>query len=179
MPTIISLLRAVNVGGTGKVPKATLEAIYRILGFEDVRTYIQSGNVVFRTSARGVTPLAGRIETAIEGATGFRPQVILRTADEWRQVIANNPFAGREDIDPAKLLVMFLAAEPAARDWREKLESKRQGEEMHLVGRELYVYFPAGAGQSKLSGAIERAVKTAATGRNWNTVLKLMELASG
>src|SRR5258708_1641774 len=114
MPAVISMLRGVNVGGHRKVGMEALRTLYESLGFEDPQTYIQSGNVVFRTKARDLVAVAARIEDAIGESYGFRPDVILRTAAELRDAITRNPFAARPGIDPAKLLVMFLSRHPDA-----------------------------------------------------------------
>jgi uncharacterized protein (DUF1697 family) len=104
--------------------------------------------------------------------------VILRTVGELRDVIARNPFAKRRGIEPGKLLVNFLAADPG-REARDKALAIKIGpEEMHLIGREAYIYFPNGQGRSKFPwAAIERALGTSSTGRNWNSVTKMLEMA--
>src|SRR5258707_10026031 len=112
MPVIVSMLRGVNVGGNHKVKMEALRALYESLGFTGVQTYIQSGNVVFRTRATGLAALGKKIEDGIEGAFGFRPAVILRTAEELRAAIAGCPFAAREGMEPGKLLVTFLSGVP-------------------------------------------------------------------
>jgi uncharacterized protein (DUF1697 family) len=180
MPVVISLLRAVNVGGHNKIKMDDLRRLCASLHLKDVQTYVQSGNVVFRTEARDLAELSTRIENRIQKDFGFRPSVMLRTSEDLRSVIARNPFAGRPDMEPGKLLVMFLANDPAA-GAREKITAiKADPEELRLDGLELYIYFPNGMGRSKLSmGPVERILKTAWTGRNWNTVTKLLEIAEG
>jgi uncharacterized protein (DUF1697 family) len=120
MPGAISLLRGVNVGGRHKIKMEELRELYESLGFGHSQTYVQSGNVVFRTEARDFTRLSKRIADAIEQRFAFRPGVILRTAADLRAVIAANPFASRRDLDPSRLLVQFLADEPPA-DAREQI----------------------------------------------------------
>ena len=93
-----------------------------------------------------------------------------------RDVIARNPFAKREGIEPNKLAVMFLAREPGRR-FRVRAQNQTRVEELHLLGRELYIYFPDGMGRSKLPAVLARALKNAGTARNWNTVMKLLEMA--
>lgn len=178
MTVIISMLRGVNLGGRKILKMNALRALYESLKFEDVATFIQSGNVVFRTKERDLNKVAKRIGNGIEKSFAFRPEVVLRTAEEMRGVIARNPFAGRKDVQPSKLLVWFLATAPDA-EARKKLETvKKQQEELHLHERELYIYFPDGQGRSKLSlPAVDRALKILGTGRNWNSVMKLMEMA--
>ncbi|MGI8770616.1 MAG: DUF1697 domain-containing protein, partial [Acidobacteriaceae bacterium] len=111
---VISLLRGVNVGGHHMIKMEALRALYGSLGLLDAQTYVQSGNVVFRTKDPDLVALAGRIESAIEQSFGFRPGVILRTASDLRGVLKRNPFANRSEIHPGKLLVGFLAAAPTA-----------------------------------------------------------------
>lgn len=178
MTVAVSLLRGINVGGHNLVRMETLRAIHEGLGCESVRSYVQSGNVVFRAGKRGHSALAGSIADAIERGHGFRPEVVVRTANELRDAIARNPFAGRNGIEPAKLLVMFLAESPAPGALEKLAAAYRGPEEFHLRGRELYIYFPDGQGRSKLTIAlIEKNLKTTGTGRNWNTVTKLLAMA--
>ncbi len=178
MGVIISMLRAVNVGGHNKIKMDALRTLYESLKLRDAQTYVQSGNVIFRTKEPDLTSLGRRIQNGIERKFGFRPDVILRTASELRDVIARNPFAKRRGIEPSKLLVTFLAEDPGA-EARDKVRSiKADPEELRIEGRELYIYFPNGIGRSKLSlAAIERALKTPGTGRNWNSVTKMLEMA--
>ena len=178
MTVAVGLLRGVNVGGKNKIRMEALRALGESLGFEAPRTFIQSGNVVFRTRARDLRQLAPRLEKAIESGHGFRPAVVLRTLAQMRSVVARNPFGGREDIDPARLLVLFLADQPTAATRRRVLAMKTDPEELRLDGREMFIYFPLGMGRAKLPVArIEKTLGTNGTGRNWNTVLKLVEIA--
>jgi len=178
MTVVISLLRGVNVGGHNKIKMEALRALYESMGLRDAQTCVQSGNVVFRTQRRGLGLLAKRIEDGIEHSFGFRPAVIVRTSSELRDVIARNPFARRGGIDPSKLLVTFLAGDPDAEAREKVLRIKADPEEVRIDGRELYIYFPNGMARPKLSPAVlEKTLKTAGTGRNWNTVTKLLEIA--
>ena len=111
MPVIVSLLRGVNVGGH-QVKMDALRGLYESLGLRRAETFIQSGNVVFATQSRDLVRLAKRIEEAIEKSFGFRCDVILRATGEMRDALARNPFAARPEIDPARLLITFLAADP-------------------------------------------------------------------
>jgi uncharacterized protein (DUF1697 family) len=178
MAVVISLLRAVNVGPHNKVKMDTLRELYTELGLRDVQSYVQSGNVVFRTTAQDLARLRNRLEAAVAKTFGVSTDVILRTPADLRSIIARNPFAKRSGIEPNKLHVNFLSAEPAP-DARERIaQIKVSREELHLDGLELYMYYPDGMGRSKLTPAvIERALKTSGTARNWNTVTKLLEMA--
>ena len=178
MPTIISLVRGVNVVGRNQIKMDALRHLYESLKFTGCQTYINSGNVVFCTRQRDLTALPERIEKAIERKFGFRPSVIHRTASELRDVIARNPFAKRRHIDPSKFLVGFLARDPGAEACA-KLRAINVGpEEVHFTPRELYIYFPNGVGRAELSwSTIDRVMKVAITGRNWNTITKLLAMA--
>src|SRR5205814_744484 len=122
--------------------------------------------------------LAKRIEKGIERTFDIRSAVILRTTPEMQDVVTRNPFAKRTDIEPGKLVVTFLATDPG-HEAREKVRAiKADPEELFIDGRELYIYFPNGQARPKLSfAAVERALKTTGTGRNWNSVTKLLAMA--
>ena len=179
MPILISMLRGVNVTGFNKIPMEALRQLYESLGLRGPQTYIQSGNVVFRTDVKDLTALARRIEDAIEKKFGFRPGVTVRTTAELKEVIRKNPFAKRKEIEPAKLQVhFFLTVSPSAEMQGAILRLKgSHPEELVFGSRELYIYFPDGQGRSKLWPALDRALKKSATGRNLNTVTKLLAIA--
>ncbi|MEO8026184.1 MAG: DUF1697 domain-containing protein [Bryobacteraceae bacterium] len=178
MTAVIALLRAVNVGGTGKLKMEELRALCEAIKLQNPRTYVQSGNIVFGTKEKNLVRLATRIEDAIEERFTFRPPVILRTADELRDIVQRNPFAGRDGIEPGKLIAIFLPSDPGE-DARQMARGiKADPEEVHLSGRELYIYFPVGQGKSKLQmPPFDRALKMKGTGRNWNSVMNLLEMA--
>ncbi|MCC6390366.1 MAG: DUF1697 domain-containing protein [Bryobacterales bacterium] len=155
-----------------------LRDLYESLQLREPRTYVQSGNVVFLTAEPHLGELAERIETGIERRFGFRPAVVLRTAREMSDVVARNPFAEREGVEPAKLLVTFLTGTPAATDRERTLAMNTGPEEMWMEEREIYVYFPNGFSKARLSmAAVEKGLRVAGTGRNWNSVRKLLEMA--
>lgn len=167
MTVYVALLRAVNVGGTGKLPMDDLKALCRRIGFEDVRTYIQSGNVIFRSdreAASAQAMLAGSLAARMKAPVG----VILRTPSELRRTISGNPFP---KAPPNRVIVFFLDARPE----KGALDGLRipGKEEVRLVRREIFVYYPDGQGQSRLR--LPQA-KTG-TGRNFNTVVALSEMA--
>jgi uncharacterized protein (DUF1697 family) len=178
MPVFVSMLRGVNVGGHNKLKMEELRALYESLGFRNPQSFIQSGNVVFATKERNCAVLAQRIGEAIERKFVFRPAVLLRTVSELRTVIARNPFRREKGIDPGKLAVTFLEVEPEAEIREKLLAIKCEPEQLRVQERELYIYFPNGMARPKLSmPMVERILKTACTGRNWNSVQKLFELA--
>ena len=178
MNVIICMLRAVNVGGHNMIKMEALRELCGSLKFRDTQTYVQSGNVVFRTEERDLALLRDRLQSRIERSCGFRPEVMVRTTAEMREAIAKNPFAGRRGIEPNKLLVTFLASDPGAEARKRALQIKADPEEMYILGREVYIYFPDGMARPKLSWPmVERTLKIFGTGRNWNTVNKLLEIA--
>ena len=169
MPAVVCLLRAVNVGGHNKIGMEALRALFESLKLHHVQTYVQSGNVVLQTGEESLDPLARRIEDRIEGEFGFRPAVVLRTAEEMADAIARNPFAGRREIDPSRLVITFLAAEPTAEAREKVLRIETDPEELHIHGREIFTYYPNGVSNAKLIFY----TMMAEVGRfQWLTVLK-------
>ena len=178
MPVVISMLRGVNLAAHNRIKMEALRTLYESLGLQDVQTYVQSGNVIFRTKERNLPALAKCIEDKIQRDAGFRTGTVLRTTSELREAIAKNPFATRRNIDPSKLLVTFLSAAPDAESRGNALAIKTFPEELRIDGREVYIHFPNGMARPKMSWPrIEKALKTWGTGRNWNTVTKLLEIA--
>jgi len=178
MQVIVSLLRGVNVGRHARISMDALRALYESLGFKGARTYVQSGNVVFRTRERDLARLEEQIETAIEGRFGFPCAVILRTADQMRAVAAQNPFAGRSEVIGGRLLVFFLAGDPAPEALQKVLAIPAEPEELRIDGSHLYVHFPNGMSQARLNWpAVDKALGVPMTGRNWNTVTRLLAMA--
>jgi uncharacterized protein (DUF1697 family) len=175
MPVLIGLLRAVNLGGHNTVKMEQLRQLCGTLGFEEVATYVQSGNVVFRTRL-AAAEAAEALEDGIEKEFGFRCEVIARTRDEMQDVVGRNPFP-MDGRDASKLLVLFLASDPGT-EVRERLEAiPTGGEEVKALGREVFIYYPDGMGRSKVSAAIDKVLRVKGTGRNWRTVTKLLAMA--
>jgi len=168
MNTYIVLLRAVNVGGTGKLPMADLRRMCNEAGFAVIGTYIQSGNVVLQSSATA-NAVKSMLERRLRGETGKEIQSFIRSAAEMRAVLRANPFP---QADPRRTYAFFLDEPPS----REALTpSGRQADEQIGAGTcEIYVYYPSGMGQSKL--VIPAASR--GTARNMNTVAKLVELST-
>jgi uncharacterized protein (DUF1697 family) len=176
----VAMLRGVNVGGYQKISMAALRTLCASLGLRDVQTYIQSGNLIFREDGKDPVALARSLEKAIEGEFGFRPAVIVRTASELRKVIAKNPFAGRAGIEPNRLLVVFMDSTPTKQARDQVLGLPCEPEELRINGREVYIYYPNGMARPKIPLIkIEKMLQCASTGRNWNTVSKLLAMAEG
>lgn len=177
---VISLLRGINVGGNHLIRMDAVKAVFQSVGLEEPRTYLQSGNVVYRTAERDLERIGLRLEAAIEQGYGFRPAIIQRTLPDFRRAVASNPFTAPlyPELDPSKLVVTFLSAEPHPAAGP-KLKSAYAGpERMVLLGRELFIYFPEGQGKSKIPATlIDKTLRVPGTGRNWNTVTKLLEMA--
>jgi uncharacterized protein (DUF1697 family) len=153
MPVFIALLRGVNLLRHNRIKMDALRSVCESLKLRDVQTYIQSGNVVFRAKEKDAVKLGVRIEKAIEAEFGFRPRVILRTTAEWRETIARNPFTGRSEVEPSKLLVHFFAGDPGHEACEKARGVPAAPEELHVFERELYIYFPNGMARPKLSMA--------------------------
>lgn len=176
MNTWIALLRGINVGSNRSLPMKSLVALIEELGGEDVCTWIQSGNVVFRhADAHG---LAERLRDAIAREHGFAPDVLILDATRLRAIAAANPFP-EADAAPASVHVFFLAA-PARRPDLDALERHRSGRERYVLGEHaLYLHTPDGFGKSRLAERAEKALGVPATARNWRTVGKLLALIAG
>jgi uncharacterized protein (DUF1697 family) len=174
MPIYVALLRGINVGGHNKVAMSDLRDMFCALGHTGVKSLLQSGNLVFECAQRNATTLEQTLEAETAERLGVSPQYIIRSAKQWNEVIARNPFPKEAINDPSHLLVMFLKSAPSAKNV-EVLAKANQGPEIiHCDGKELYIVYPAGIGTSKLTGTlIESKLGAKGTARNWNTVLKL------
>jgi uncharacterized protein (DUF1697 family) len=168
--TYISMLRGVNVGG-GKMEMEKLRRLYEVLGFKSVRSYIQSGNVLFECPGgkHDDSEISDTIEKQIKKAFDMDVPVLIRTDEEIRGIIRNNPFAKK---DPTKLHVTFLRSAPMQNPPIEEIRKVKDAkEEFAIMGKEVYLFLPNGYGTSKLSNTFfERKLKVAATTRNWRTV---------
>jgi uncharacterized protein (DUF1697 family) len=180
LPSHIALLRAVNVGGTGKLPMAELKAMFASLDFGGARTLLATGNVVFDGGGRSAAALESLLETETRKCFGLATDYFLRTRKEWAEIVADNPFAKEAKADPSHL-VAYLLKEPPKPAAVAALKAAIKGREQAAMGsRHLYLVYPDGIGDSRLTAAvIEKALGTRGTGRNWNTVLKLQALADG
>jgi uncharacterized protein (DUF1697 family) len=172
------LLRAVNVGGRSSLAMADLRAVAEGLGYEEVATLLQSGNLVFGAKGKPAA-LERALEAALKQARGIETDFLVRSARELHDIIAANPFPEEAKSDPGHLLVMFLKDQVSAKAVAALQEGVKGREVIRPGGRELYITYPDGIGRSKLTGAlIEKKLGTRGTGRNWNTVTKLAALVT-
>ncbi len=175
MNTYIALLRGVNVGGHKKIPMAELRSFAADLGLADPRTLLQSGNLVFGSSDGDASALERTLEEEAAGRLGLTTTFFVRPEAEWRTVVDANPFHDAARDDPGHLLVLFLR-DPPRREAMEALRAGIRGREVvRASDRQVYAVYPDGVGRSRLTNAvIERALGGPCTGRNWNTVSKLL-----
>ncbi len=177
MPTYISMLRGINVGGHKKIKMDQLRNSFETLGFEQVKTYIQSGNVVFRAGKLSTVTLSRKVEATILNDFGFTVSVISRTQDEMERTIQNNPFLKERGIDQTKLHVTFLSEAPAASAFQKMQVLIAAPDRSRCVGREIYFYLPNGVSQSSLwKTPWERTLSVVTTMRNWKTVNSIYQM---
>ena len=176
MDTFIALLRGINVGGKTMIKMPELKSLLAEMGFEDVSTYIQSGNVVFKSSTGDARKLAAAIEQRIAETFGLDITVLIRTPAELSEIAAHNPFQSRES-DVTKLHVVFLGDRPASDAVAELDPDRSPPDEFAVLGREIYLHLPNGAGRSKLTiDYFEKQLGVRTTARNWKTLTKLIDL---
>ena len=177
--TYVALIRGINVGGHNRISMAELRSVFSSLGHQDVTTLIQSGNVVFGSGAGDAAAVAREIELRLAADFGLGVSVLLRTPPELAQVAGNNPFLA-DEADLSRLHALFLNALPAAGAVDALDPSRSPPDRFSVRGREIYLHYPNGAGRSRLTvGYFESRLGIGATARNWNTVLRLVELAHG
>jgi uncharacterized protein (DUF1697 family) len=178
MTVHIALLRAVNLAGSSAVAMSDLRSLMTELGFE-AKTLLQSGNLVFDAGKKKGAALETSIEKALAGRLSLKTEIFLRTAKEWDALVEANPFPKEAKADPGHLVLITLREKAKPADVKTLQASIKGRETVAAAGRELYVVYPDGIGRSKLTmAAIEKALGTRGTGRNWNTVLKIAALAA-
>lgn len=175
----VALLRGINVGGKNRLLMKDLSALFVEAGCEDVRTYIQSGNVVFRTDPDLACLVPDRIAATIAARFGFRVPVLTRTRAEFAAIVRENPFL-RRGADPEKLHVGFLAARPESTDVDSLDPDRSPPDEFAVPGREVFFHCPLGLARTKFTTRyFESKLSTTMTVRNWRTVLRLHEMTGG
>lgn len=180
MQAFISILRGINVSGQKKILMADLKALYESLHFKEVATYIQSGNVVFKSDSKlSDTQLAQKIEKSIRAKYNFEVPVIIRSIEEWEKAISQNPFTKEKNIDLKKLHITFLSEVPASENVESIKSTDFLPDKFIIKEKEIFLHIPESYGETKLSNNFfEKKLKVNATTRNWNTVNKLFEMAS-
>ena len=176
MKTFIALFRGINVGGRNSLPMKELVAILEGLGSTDVRTYIQSGNAVFRTNEKNIARLSSQIGASVKQRHGFEPHVLLLALPDFERVMTGNPFREAETV-PQGLHVGFLASTPETPRLAALATLKAGTERYHLGDRAFYLHAPDGIGRSKLAANVERLLGVRMTDRNWRTVCTVREMA--
>jgi uncharacterized protein (DUF1697 family) len=176
MNTYIALFRGINVGGNQMLPMKELKVVCEQQGCVDVQTYIQSGNVIFRSAMTDVDRLAKQLTAAVSKSHGFEPRVLVRTRADLEKAAAGNPFPEASD-NPKSVHLFFLAESPKKPDLKACEAVKATTERFALKGSIFYLHTPDGFGTSKLAARAEKLLGVAATARNWRTVMTLLEMA--
>lgn len=178
MATYIGLLRAVNLAGINRVAMSDLRDLLVTLGLKDGQTLLQSGNVVFRSSVSSAARLEGLLQNGAEKHLGLKTEFFVRSATEWKELIAANPFPSEARTDPGHLLLVCLKAAPDRGAVTSLQEAIVGREVVKAKGTQAYIVYPDGVGRSRLTTLlIEKKLGSRGTARNWNTVLKLDALA--
>lgn len=178
MTNYISLLRGINVGGQKRMKMDALKLLYERLNFQNVQTYLQSGNVIFGSEESNPQDIAKIIELEIEKEFGFQVPVMVMNAESLLQIVTENPLY-HNSIDISFLHVTFLAAPPTEFNTQSIEDKKQANEEIAFTTHAVYLYCPNGYGKTKLNNTlIENKLKVQATTRNWKTVTELLKLAT-
>jgi uncharacterized protein (DUF1697 family) len=178
MPTYIALLRGINIGPHKRIRMDKLRASCKALGYRNVKTYIQSGNVVFSAGKLSPSALSKKLGECIASDFGFSADVISRTREEIKRIIDANPFAKERGLDQSKLHVVFLPQPPTAGALKKLEQLTLSPDRTRTSGCEIYFYFPNGvSGSSLWRHPLDKVLSMAGTMRNWNTVNKLYEMA--
>lgn len=176
-PIHVALIRGVNVGGHNRLPMAGLRTLCGELGWDDVRTCVASGNVVFR-AAGPVSALESELERGIGRRFGLEVAVVVRTAESWRALVASNPFPDASFAEPNRVALILSKSPPLSNAVPDLRERAAAGERVERAGDAIWIHYPGGAGRSRLSPAtMERLVGSPVTARNWRTVRKLAGMA--
>jgi uncharacterized protein (DUF1697 family) len=178
VPTYVALLRGINLGAKRRVAMADLRSLLEDLGYDDVRTHMQSGNAVFRTGTRSAAAVRRAVQDGLADELGMSVDVVVRTAAQLAKVVDADPFAGTAT-DPARYLVTFLDKAPAKAWLAEVSDIDHEPERFEVRGTEIYLWLPKGVHASGLARLVgDKKIGGTATTRNWNVVTKLAELAA-
>jgi uncharacterized protein (DUF1697 family) len=177
MSKYISMLRGINVGGQNKLLMERLREIYKAAGLGNVRTYLQSGNVIFESGENDPTKLTADIEKRIQQSCGYEIEVFIRFPEDFKRILKANPFLKDQRAEQSKLYVTFLYQKPAASAWEKLITPAGSADEFVPGVQEIYLYCQNGYGRTKLSNSFfERKLGVVATTRNWNSVSALYKL---
>ncbi len=177
MPAFVALFRAINLGSHNKVKMDALKALHEAISLRKVAAYLQTGNIVFESDASDPSQLAGQIAKEFEAKLGFKTEVIVRSLADLKEIVRQNPFLNQPERETKWIVVMFLAGRPESQAKQALFEAYSGPEELFITDQDLFIYYHEGIGRSKLSNVfIERKLKVQGTGRNWNTVAKLLEM---
>ncbi|MGB9978646.1 DUF1697 domain-containing protein [Methanobacterium sp.] len=175
----IALLRGINIGRSKRIKMAYLVKAFESLGFKNVKTYVQSGNVIFEHESNDTSKIAESIERKISQTFSFSVNAVIRTKDELEDIVKGNPFIKESDIELDKLHVTFLSDTPDSKAALDLDIVKAENEKFEINGREVYLYCPNGYARTKLKNDMfEKKLNVVATTRNWKTTNKLLELSS-
>jgi len=176
MNTYIALFRGINVGGRNKLPMRELVVILESLGLQNVKTYIQSGNIVFQNDDQSIKEISERMSQAVNESHGFLPKTIILHLEELENALESNPYPEAEN-EPKSLHLYFLASEPQNPnlDTLEKL--KQDNERFAIKGKVFYLHAPDGIGRTRLAARAEKALGVTVTARNWRSVARIFEMA--
>jgi uncharacterized protein (DUF1697 family) len=175
MKTCIALFRGINVGGNNILPMKELVVVLESIDLYNIKTYIQSGNVLFQSNAKNETQLSAAISSAIKKSHGFEPKVMLLNSIALKKVIKANPFVKAEAV-PNTLHIGFMISIPDHPDIQSLEKIRAENERFQIIGNAFYLHAPEGIGQSKLATQVEKILGVPMTMRNWRTVSKLMEM---
>lgn len=178
MSKYISMLRGINVGGQKLIKMDALRELYKSLGFIHVKSYIQSGNLIFSAPNLEARSIEHKIAQHITENYGFEVEIFVMTAQELINMVANNPFVNDPSKDPAYFHITFLSQHSAEINMEKVIHKKAEGEDAIFTEKAVYLYCPHGYGRTKLNNFfIEKLLNVSATTRNWKTVQKLLEIA--
>jgi uncharacterized protein (DUF1697 family) len=173
----IALLRGINVGGKNKIKMIDLKAMFESLSFKNVKTYIQSGNIIFDYDATDTMKLTNKIQEKISETFGFLVKTIIRSAEDFRNIANNNPFIKEPNIDLDKLYVTLMLEEPEQNTVLILDMKKEENEDFLIISKEIYLYCPNGYGETKLNNAMfEKKLNVSSTTRNWKTINNILGL---
>ena len=179
MTTYIALLRGINVSGHNKIKMVELKQLFINLSYNDVTTYIQSGNVIFKSSEKNISKIEQQITAQINQVFGHTINILVITKKQLETILKSNPFLKNNSID-IKVLYTILLKENYFAEGIKLIEPYlTNNEEIKIIGNCAYIHYPSGAGNSKLTiNIIEKKLQTVATSRNWRTITKLVELSN-